>query len=353
MQAEAPTDLIDRVSTTAGISNDDAARIIAEVLDHLSEPVERYATRRHRELHNLGLKNDRIWPALAEEIAQRRFPAPQLDQRQARRMKYRLTRRQGASPMCGVVGYVGARNITVLLEGLGAWSTAAMTPPASRSPAARRPSACAQRDAYVISPRPWHVTCPRAAAAPGIGHARWATHGAVTETNCHPHSGGQQRPHRCHTQRHHQNTDRIHAGLEARGITLVTETDTEVLAHRIAEELAIDGRSLEDATRVVLRRVEGTYGLVVMDAQHPDQLVVARNGSPVLLGVGNGEMFVASNASAVVRPRSRSSTSTTERWRRSRPAVPHLHLAAVRTQTTRSRSKRTTATGTSTASTTA
>ncbi len=82
------TDLIDRVSTTAGVSEGEAARIVDEVLDHLSESVERYATRRHRELHNLGMKNDRIWPALAEEIAQRRFPAPPLSHRQLRRMIY-------------------------------------------------------------------------------------------------------------------------------------------------------------------------------------------------------------------------------------------------------------------------
>jgi hypothetical protein len=81
-------DLIARVSTTTGVSEDDAARIVDEVLDHLAEPVERYATRRHRELHALGMKNDRIWPALREEIDQRRFPAPSLSHRQLRRMVY-------------------------------------------------------------------------------------------------------------------------------------------------------------------------------------------------------------------------------------------------------------------------
>jgi len=134
----------------------------------------------------------------------------------------------------------------------------------------------------------------------GIAHTRWATHGAVTETNCHPHTDTSGRIAVVHNGII-ENADQIRAGLEARGVELASETDTEVLAHRISEELGNgNGRSLEDATRAVLRRVEGTYGLVVLDAEHPDQLVVARNGSPVLLGVGNGEMFVASDAGAIV-----------------------------------------------------
>lgn len=82
------SDLVGRVSGTAGLSESDAERVIAEVLDHLSEPVDRYVVRRHRELHARGLTNDRIWPALSEEITQRRFPAAELSHRQLRRIVY-------------------------------------------------------------------------------------------------------------------------------------------------------------------------------------------------------------------------------------------------------------------------
>ena len=81
-------DLTARVTRTTGVSEHDAARVIAEVLDHLSEPVERYVVRRHGELHARGLTNDRIWPELSEEITQRRFPARPLSQRQLRRIVY-------------------------------------------------------------------------------------------------------------------------------------------------------------------------------------------------------------------------------------------------------------------------
>ena len=84
---------------------------------------------------------------------------------------------------------------------------------------------------------------------------------------------------------------------------LVSDTDTEALAHLIAAELADDSRSvsLEDAVRRALRHVEGTYGLVVLDIKHPNELVVARNGSPIVLGIGESEMFVASDVAALVR----------------------------------------------------
>ncbi|MEI2702351.1 MAG: glutamine--fructose-6-phosphate transaminase (isomerizing) [Baekduia sp.] len=203
--------------------------------------------------------------------------------------------------MCGIIGYVGTREVTpVLLEGLRrleyrGYDSAGLAVP-SRKKAKRVRVAGRVRDLTEAVGRELNGA---AGGGTGIAHTRWATHGAVTETNCHPHTDTSGRIAVVHNGII-ENADQIRAGLEARGIKMATETDTEVLAHRIAEELATDGRTLEDATRIVLRRVEGTYGLVVLDAQQPDQLVVARNGSPVLLGVGNGEMFVASDAGAIV-----------------------------------------------------
>ena len=97
-----------------------------------------------------------------------------------------------------------------------------------------------------------------------------------------------------------ENAEQLRDALTARGVKLVSDTDTEALAHMIAAE-ATEGTSLEDAVRPTLRRVDGTYGLVVLDTQNPNELVVARNGSPIVLGIGESEMFVASDVAALVR----------------------------------------------------
>ena len=97
-----------------------------------------------------------------------------------------------------------------------------------------------------------------------------------------------------------ENAEPLRAALVDRGVTLVSDTDTEALAHMIAAE-ATGEVSLEDAVRRVLRHVDGTYGLVVLDTQNPNELVVARNGSPIVLGIGASEMFVASDVAALVR----------------------------------------------------
>lgn len=88
MPADAIADVIARVTQTTGVSESEAERIVAEIVDHLSEPPDRYVTRRHRELRARGLTNDRIWPVLSEELGQRRFPAPPYSDRQLRRIVY-------------------------------------------------------------------------------------------------------------------------------------------------------------------------------------------------------------------------------------------------------------------------
>jgi glucosamine--fructose-6-phosphate aminotransferase (isomerizing) len=95
-----------------------------------------------------------------------------------------------------------------------------------------------------------------------------------------------------------ENAAALKARLRSNGVTFRSETDSEVLAHLLA---AAKGDSLEDRVRSVLRQVVGTYGLAVIDAERPDTIVVARNGSPVVLGIGDGEMFVASDTAALVR----------------------------------------------------
>jgi glucosamine--fructose-6-phosphate aminotransferase (isomerizing) len=139
----------------------------------------------------------------------------------------------------------------------------------------------------------------RTKATIGIGHTRWATHGEPNEVNAHPHTDTEGRIAVVHNGII-ENAEQLREALVARGVKLVSDTDTEALAHMIAAEAA-DEVSLEDAVGRVLRRVEGTYGLVVLDIKHPNELVVARNGSPIVLGIGEAEMFVASDVAALVR----------------------------------------------------
>jgi glucosamine--fructose-6-phosphate aminotransferase (isomerizing) len=135
----------------------------------------------------------------------------------------------------------------------------------------------------------------------GIGHTRWATHGEPNEINAHPHTDTTGRVAVVHNGII-ENAEQLRDQLTAAGVRLVTDTDTEALAHMVAAELADESVvSLEDAVVRTLRRVEGAYGLVVLDTRNPDQLVVARNGSPLVLGLGESEMFVASDVAALVR----------------------------------------------------
>jgi glucosamine--fructose-6-phosphate aminotransferase (isomerizing) len=135
----------------------------------------------------------------------------------------------------------------------------------------------------------------------GIGHTRWATHGEPNDANAHPHTDVQHRIAVVHNGII-ENAETLRAQLIAQGVTFVSDTDTESLAHMVAAELGKDeDTTLQEAVIRTLRSVEGTYGLVFLDTKHPDQLVVARNGSPIVLGLGESEMFVASDIAALVR----------------------------------------------------
>jgi glucosamine--fructose-6-phosphate aminotransferase (isomerizing) len=130
----------------------------------------------------------------------------------------------------------------------------------------------------------------------GIAHTRWATHGPPTETNAHPHLSHGGRIAVVHNGII-ENATALKAGLEARGVVFRSDTDTEVLAHLI--EAAYAG-NLEAAVIEALRQVEGTYGIAVISSEERDKIVAARKGSPLLLGLGEGEYYVASDASAIL-----------------------------------------------------
>jgi glutamine---fructose-6-phosphate transaminase (isomerizing) len=132
---------------------------------------------------------------------------------------------------------------------------------------------------------------------PGIAHTRWATHGEPSDHNAHPHCDGANRYAIVHNGII-ENATTLRAQLAAKGVEFRSETDSEVLAHLIA---AVPGDTLLERVRAALQLVSGAYGLAVLDAQHPDCIVLARRGSPVILGIGEHEMFAASDAAALVR----------------------------------------------------
>jgi glucosamine--fructose-6-phosphate aminotransferase (isomerizing) len=139
-----------------------------------------------------------------------------------------------------------------------------------------------------------------ATAAVGIGHTRWATHGGPSDANAHPHVGPAGRIALVHNGII-ENYAALKTSLVAKGRTFRSQTDSEVLVQLIEEIQASDGAlSFEAALRLALRQVTGTYGLAILNAAEPDRLYVARCGSPLVVGVGDGEMFVASDAAPIV-----------------------------------------------------
>lgn len=133
----------------------------------------------------------------------------------------------------------------------------------------------------------------------GIGHTRWATHGEPNDVNAHPHFSGNQRLVLIHNGII-ENYGSIKKALQKDGHTFVSDTDTEVLVH-LVEAIQEEGDlSLEEAVRLALTKVVGAYAIVVIDKTNPDKLVAARKGSPLVIGVGEKEFFMASDATPIV-----------------------------------------------------
>ena len=202
--------------------------------------------------------------------------------------------------MCGIVGYVGKRDATpVLVEGLHrleyrGYDSAGVA-------VVHRGRLQVTKTAGRVQDLRDRLDAKQTKATIGIGHTRWATHGEPNDVNAHPHTDASHRVAVVHNGII-ENAEALRAQLTADGVTFTTDTDTEALAHMVAAELAAsDDTTLEAAVMATLRRVEGTYGLVFLDTRNPDQLVVARNGSPIVLGLGESEMFVASDVAALVR----------------------------------------------------
>ncbi|GAA2361721.1 glutamine--fructose-6-phosphate transaminase (isomerizing) [Streptomyces sp. XM4011] len=199
--------------------------------------------------------------------------------------------------MCGIVGYIGKRDVApLLLEGLQrleyrGYDSAGIAIHSSGKGGGLKTVKNKGRVRDLEAKVP-----ARFAGTTGIAHTRWATHGAPNDINAHPHTDAAQQVAVVHNGII-DNSGELRAKLTADGVELLSDTDTEVLAHLIARA---QSQTLEEKVREALRHIEGTYGIAVLHADFPDRIVVARNGSPVVLGIGEKEMFVASDVAALI-----------------------------------------------------
>src|SRR6476659_2457872 len=199
--------------------------------------------------------------------------------------------------MCGIVGYIGPRQAApILLEGLArleyrgydSAGIALVTSTGDMFVEKRAGKLQNLRTALAVDGTP--------AAAIGLAHTRWATHGRPNDMNAHPHTDctGQI------TVIHNgiiENFKQLRDDLQARGHTLSSDTDTEALAHLIEEAYHGD---IADATRAALRQAHGAYAVAVMNSVEPNRLVGARLNVPLIVGIGEGENFLASDVAAVL-----------------------------------------------------
>ncbi len=197
--------------------------------------------------------------------------------------------------MCGIIGYVGPKVVTpLLIEGLKrleyrGYDSAGVAVMNGKGVETRKVAGKISRLEAAVNESPVHGTL-------GIAHTRWATHGAPNECNAHPQLDERREIAVVHNGII-ENASALRRMLEGHGHVFSSETDTEVLVHLI--EAAFE-TTLEDAVIDALRQVEGAYGIAVVSSRDPSKIVAARKGSPLLIGLGDGEYYVASDASAIL-----------------------------------------------------
>jgi len=197
--------------------------------------------------------------------------------------------------MCGIVGYIGKKSVVpVLIEGLKrleyrGYDSAGIAVYSDTGLIVQKVAGRVSRLEDLIKDQ-------KIASTIGIAHTRWATHGEPTDKNAHPHTDCKGRIAVVHNGII-ENCYALREYLKQQGHKLRTDTDTEVIAHLIEENYE---DNLLKAVRIALSEVEGTYGLAVISLDHPREIVCARNGSPLVLGDGGDEFFVASDATPIV-----------------------------------------------------
>jgi glucosamine--fructose-6-phosphate aminotransferase (isomerizing) len=198
--------------------------------------------------------------------------------------------------MCGIVGYVGPRQCVELIVGglrkleYRGYDSAGVAVVGPSGLAVKRAKGKLQNLVSLLK----DVPLP---GCTGIGHTRWATHGRPSDENAHPHSyGGVAVVHNGIIENHLE----LKSALTGRGHRFTSETDTEIFAHLIADALQDGARGLEQAVRTALGQVSGTYAIAVVAEKRPDEIVAAKNASPLVVGYGKGESFLASDVPAIL-----------------------------------------------------
>ncbi|OGL95611.1 glutamine--fructose-6-phosphate aminotransferase [Candidatus Uhrbacteria bacterium RIFOXYB12_FULL_58_10] len=199
--------------------------------------------------------------------------------------------------MCGIVGYVGKKAaLPILMNGLRRLEYRGYD---SAGVAIVGESLRIVRSVGKIQSLDDRLFGEKMIGFMGIAHTRWATHGVPSEANAHPHTDCRGNIALVHNGII-ENYRELKEQLESAGHAFRSETDTEALVHLIEHLLKYPGTTLADAVRSAVRRVRGTYGIAVVRAEEPGRVVVARLGSPIVIGVGGGELFVASDANAII-----------------------------------------------------
>ncbi|HLK40574.1 MAG TPA: glutamine--fructose-6-phosphate transaminase (isomerizing) [Polyangiaceae bacterium] len=201
--------------------------------------------------------------------------------------------------MCGIVGYVGSKECAaILVDGLRrleyrGYDSAGIAIHTGSGVAGIEIVRAVGKLANLETALKKHPL----AGTTGIGHTRWATHGRPSEANAHPHVAGK-------VAVVHNGIIENHAALrrelEAAGVRFASDTDTEIVAHLVDRELARGGVALVEALRLALRRVHGSYGIAVVSGDCPDEIVVAKADSPLVVGIGDGEVLCASDIPALL-----------------------------------------------------
>ena len=198
--------------------------------------------------------------------------------------------------MCGIVGYVGTKDCApILVEGLRrleyrGYDSAGLALHTGRGVEIVRAVGKLSNLDAALRKTPL-------AGATGIGHTRWATHGRPSEANAHPHVAGSVAV--VHNGIIENHVD-LRRELEAKGVKFSSDTDTEIVAHLVDEAMKGGAKDLETAVRTALARVRGAYAIAVVNGDTQDEIVVAKQDSPLVLGVGDGESFVASDIPALL-----------------------------------------------------
>jgi glucosamine--fructose-6-phosphate aminotransferase (isomerizing) len=198
--------------------------------------------------------------------------------------------------MCGIVGYVGAKQCApILVEGLRrleyrGYDSAGLAVHTGRGVEIIRAVGKLTNLDSALKKNPL-------AGTTGIGHTRWATHGRPSEANAHPHVAGKiALVHNGIIENHAE----LRKELEARGVRFSSDTDTEIVAHLVDEAMRGGAAKLDDAVRLALKKVRGAFAIAVVSGDAPDEIVVAKDSSPLVLGIGESEMLAASDIPALL-----------------------------------------------------